>query len=250
MTDGEGGIAGYVLDVVKDAFMQRLLSGLLVSFPQQDPSGTPAPDDALAAMGHDRQIVRGINESSMSYAARLAGFRKPWQTIGNPFTLLDQLAAYLGPLPVMRTVDVRGKWCTRAADGTRSVVRANNWDWDSDPTLNRWARFWVIIYPNGLWTEAPNWGSGRNFGPDHSWGTSATPDQVSSVQAIVRQWKPAGCRCVNIIVAFDNSSFDPATARDGSGLPNGTWDDWTYQIVNGVAQATRLSTARYWGGVT
>jgi hypothetical protein len=249
LTTDEGGEVGFVLDVVKDAFMERVRRGALVSLPQQDPSGTPAPDDALAAMGHDRQIIRGIGESSKSYAARLVGFRTPWKTAGNPFVLLDQLAGYLGPLPLLRTVDVRGKWCTRATNGARSVVRANNWDWDGDTTpLNRWARFWVIIYPNGLW-QPTTWGSGAVWGPNTTWGSTALPGQVSTVQQIVRQWKPAGTRCVNIILAFDDTSFNPATARDGTGLPDGLWGKSSYQASGSTQAPSRLSTAVYWDGV-
>ena len=139
-----------------------------------------------------------------------------------------------------------------AADGTRSVaINKANWDWDSDPyALVRWSRFWVVIYPNGLWSPGPNWGdAGFVYGtPGQTWGTTATTDQVASVQAIVSDWKPAGTRCVNIIVAFDNASFDPATARDGSGLPDGTWGRWG-KYVGGVAVPARLATARYWDGV-
>ena len=251
--NGESELVGYTVDTLKDAFVSRLRAGLLARFPQNDPAGaTTAPDDALAAMGRDRGIIRGINESSQRYAVRLVRAIDDWQTAGNPFTLLKQLAAYCGPGPAFRTVDVRGNWYSIAADGTPSaLINVANWDWDGDPlALEKWSRFWVVIYPNGLWLPGLNWGDGGFVygAPGATWGTTATTDQVASVRGIVSDWKPAGTRCVNIIIAFDGTSFNPATLRDAAGLPNGTWGGWAH-YVNGVVVPVRLATARYWDGI-
>lgn len=252
-TEGDSGLVGYSLDAVKDAFMERLRQGLLARLPQNEPTGQTTPaDDALAAMGRDRRIVRGLNEVAPTYAARLLRWLDDWQTAGNPFALLKQLAAYCGDGPAFRTVDARGNWYSLAADGTPSVlVNQANWDWDSDPSaLAKWSRFWVIIYPNGLWLPGPTYGaSGIAWGDtDRTWGSTATPEEVASVRGIVSDWKPAGTRCVNIVLAFDNTSFDPATTRDGTGLPDGTWGRWS-KVSGGAYVPSRLSSARYWDGV-
>lgn len=250
--EGESALVGYTVDVVADAFMERLRLGHLARFPQNDPTGqTTAPDDALAAIGRDRRIIRGINESAPGYARRLVRAIDDWKTAGNPFALMAQLSAYCGPGPAFRTVDVRGNWYSRAANGTQTTdINVANWDWDGDPyALKKWARFWIVIYPNGLWTVGPNWGDvGFVWGAANAtWGTTATQDEVTSVKAIVRDWKPAGTTCVNIIIAFDNASFDPALPRDAAGLPNGTWGGWAH-TVGGVVVPVRLSSARYWDG--
>ncbi len=249
---GESQLVGYSLDALKDAFIERLREGLLIRFPQQDPTGTPAPDDALAAMGRDRGIVRGLAETSTAYAARLLTWLDVWKTAGNPFTLMDQLAAYTGPLPSFRTVDVLGNWFSRAADGTHtSLMRQANFDWENtSDSLRRWSRFWVIIYPNGLWTQGRNWGDvGAKWGdPGVTWGTTATVSEVASVRGIVRDWKPAGTTCVNVIIAFDNASFSPTGAPDSAGLPDGTWFKWSKKVGSTIVPS-RLSTARYWDGV-
>lgn len=104
-----------------------------------------------------------------------------------------------------------------------------------------------MIYPNGLWTQVETFGDGSTFGDGHTFGSTATPDQVATVKAIVADWKPAGTRCANIILAFDSSSFAPGTARDGSGLPDGTWGTWSKRVGQ-VRTPSRLSTARYWDG--
>jgi hypothetical protein len=203
-------------------------------------------------MGHDRRIPRGIGETSQAYAARLLRWLDDWKTAGNPFALMAQLAAYCGPLVALRTVDVRGNWFSRAADGSQSVVlNAANWDWDNAPdALVRWSRFWVIVYPNGLWTTGRNWGdAGANWGDAGvTWGTSATLGEVQTVRSIVKDWKPGGTKCSNIIIAFDNASFDPTHPRDGSGLPDGTWGHWSLHGTP-ARLPSRLATARYWDGV-
>ena len=250
VSNGDSELVGYVVDVVRDAFVERLRHALLVRFPQQDPTGTPAPDDALAAIGRDRRITRGLFESSKAYAARLLLWLDTWNTAGNPITLLKQLEAYTGPGPTFRTVDVRGNWYSLANGVPRILLNLANWDWDGDPfALAHWSRFWVIIYPNGLWEPSATWGSGGIFGtPGQTWGSTATLDEVQSIRAIVRDWKPAGTRCVNIIIAFDTTSFDPGTLRDGSGLPDGLWGQQA--IVSGTTYVqSRLSTARYWDGI-
>lgn len=255
LTSGEGEQLGYALDAIKDAWAMRLFQGLLARFPQNGPNGQTAPDDALAAQGRDRRIVRGINEPSAAYAARLIRWLDDWATAGNPFALMKQLAGYCGTsptglLPAFRTVDVRGNWYTLDVTRTEFVsINQGNWDWDGNPAaLANWSRFWVVIYPNGLWTPT-TWGSGNTWGqPGLTWGTTATPDQVSSIRGIVSDWKAAGTTCVNIIIAFDSSSFNPTTVRDGTGLPDGTWGT-NAKIVNGQYLPSRLSTARYWDGV-
>ena len=246
----ESELVGYTLDLLKDAFTERLRLGLLARLPQNDPTGKmTAPDDALAAMGRDRRIRRGFNESSQSYAVRLVRWLDDWKVAGNPFALMAQLAGYLGPLVSLRTVDVRGNWFSRAVDGTLSVnLNQANWDWDgAADALARWARFWVIIYPRGFWSTR-TWDDGSTWGDGHTWGTTATPDQVASVRALIQDWKPAGTTCQNIIIAFDDASFDPTQSRDGSGLPDGLWGNWA-TVSGGAYVPSRLTTARYWDGV-
>ena len=248
----DGQLIGWTLDVLKDAFAERLRRGLLVRFPQQDPLGTAGPADALAAMGRDRRIVRGIGETIAAYAKRLLAWLDAWSIAGNPFALMKQLAGYTGPGPSFRTVDVRGNWFSRDGSGNLSVsLNRANWDWDGSPyALSRWSRFWVIIYPNGLWTETAHWGdAGLVWGtPGATWGSTAPSGEANTIQSIITDWKPAGTTCVNIIIAFDPTSFNPATARDGTGLPDGLWGNWS-AIVAGQRVSTRLSTALYWAGV-
>ncbi len=251
LTDGEGGLVGKALSRMRDALLQRVFLGLLARLPQNGPNGETAPPDALVRQGRDRLIYRGIFETDAEYAVRLKAFRDEHATRGNPFTLMRQLHAYVGTTHGVsfRTVDVRGNFYSRSAAGVEtSSLDTQLWDWDGDTSTTgdttRWSRFWVIIYPGTLWTIATaTWGTGTWGDPDHVWGfADMTPEHAETLRAIVDRWKPEGTRCINIIVAFDPASFDPAAPE-----PDGLWG-LPYKYVGGAAVASRLATARYLAG--
>lgn len=243
LTDGDGGKVAASLALTADDFIARARLGLLARFPGY------APDDAaLAAIGRDRRIIRGINEPSAAYAVRLSSAFDDHKRRGNPFAMLKQLQTYLQARCVVRTVDRRGNWYTRDADGVESyVLNTANWDWDGTPASPQWARFWTIIYPeggtkpwapSGLIGSATLWGDGKIGHPDLTIGTTATRDQTASVWSIIRDWKPDGTKCEWVIIAFDADSFSPA----GSTNPAGLWGNWS----NGAGAPVRLASARYW----
>ncbi len=245
LTDGDGGKVGYSLDFIKDGFIERLRLGVLARLPENGPNGETAPPDALEAMGRDRGLIQGISETDAAYADRLKNWLTTWKTAGNPYALMQQLAHYTGSGPAFRTVDVRGNWYSRAANGTETaLLQEENWNWDGID-YTRWSRFWVVIYPNGLWTSVDDWDdTDLDWAEaDHTWGTTATPEHVANIKSIVLDWKPAGTRCVDIIIALDANSFDPTAPE-----PDGTYGRWS-KTVDGVRVASRLSTARYWGGI-
>ena len=245
LTDGEGGLVGYALDLVKDAFLERARLGLLARLPQNDPLGTTtAPTDALTAMGRDRRVVRGIFDTDVQFAARLKTWLTERKTSGAPFTLLRQLHAYLGTGNgvSLRVVDNSGNWYTRSSAGVESSSLATaNWNWDGNTAA--WSRFWVIIYPGTLWTAGATWGSSTWGATDRMWGSTITGEQARTLQAIVNDWKPGFATCVNIILALDAASFNPAAPE-----PDGLWAK-QYKYSIGTAVRSRLATARYEDGV-
>lgn len=247
LTEGEGELVLGSLGVLKDAWLERLTQGLYARFPSY------APESALAYLGRDRKIVRGINESAASYSARLLRWLEDHRIRGNPFALMAQLRAYCNADVRIRTVDAAGNWFTLDRDGTRSfTLGAGNWDWDTE-AASQWSRFWVIIYPTadgepwsdpGDWGDAALWGSGVwGANSTATIGTTATREQVASVRSIVREWQPDGTRCEWIIVAFDDASFDPTAPE-----PDGTWGLWGKDDGAGNYVPSRLRTARYWKG--
>ncbi len=242
LTTGDGELVGYALDLLKDAFVERLRLGHLARFPDNGPNGETPPADALVAQGRDRRVVRGIYETDAEYAVRLKSWLDERRTAGNPFTLLRQLAAYCGPGFSFRTYDVRGNCFSRDVDGNETYA-ATTWDWDGQP--DRWSRFWVIIYPTGIWTVNSDQYAdpGNVYAPnDKQWGVVMPREHIAFVRSIINDWKPAGTRCSNIIVAFDPASFDPTAPE-----PDGTWGSWGKEVA-GERVPARLSTARYLKG--
>ncbi len=239
LTEGEGGLVGYSLDLPKDALMQRVYLGHLARFPQNGPNGETAPPDALDALGRDRGVTKGIDETDASYAYRLTQWLVDARTRGTAFTLMKQLAAYCdwdGSKGVsFRVVDNSGNWFSRSATGveTRSL-NTGNWNWDGDTAS--WARFWVIIYPGTRWVDSgETWGDAGEWGDGSTtWGAlTITDEQARTLQALVADWSPLHALCHTIILATDPASFDPAAPE-----PDGSWTYW----------GNRLTTARYLDG--
>ncbi len=245
LTEEEGELVGYSIDLLKDGALQRLYLGLLSRFPQNGPNGETAPPDALAALGRDRRVVRGIFETPAEYALRLVNWLVDRRKAGSAFALLQKLSEYTGPGFAFRTYDARGNCFSRDVDGVETTELGTTWDWDGEP--ERWARFWVVVYPTALWSTTarqyanvatPDWNP--NAG---QWGVNMDREHIRTLQSIVADWKPEHAECVHIIIAFDPASFDPAAPE-----PDGTWGSWG-KIVGGQRVPARLATARYLNGV-
>ncbi|NUP11211.1 MAG: hypothetical protein HOW73_34630 [Polyangiaceae bacterium] len=236
----------YSFGLALDGIMDWAIEGMRARYPDK------GPPDALPLIGRDRKILRGFAEPADAYRARLKRWLDDHRFRGNAFALLQQIRAYLTGYPVrIRCVNDRGSWQTINPDGSYEVHRKQgNWDWDGRFPLLARTRFWVIIYPlaTGVWTNEGTWGDGARWGDAGTWGTSATVEQVNSIRQLVAEWKPMGTRCPYIIVAFDENSFDP-TDPAGDPLPDGDWGNYMH-LVGGVAQPSRLKTARYWKGTS
>lgn len=226
----------YGFGVVLDAVAEWAGQGVRARFPGLGPA------DALPLIGADRQIVRGFAESDASYAARLVRWLDDWRIAGSAPSVLGQLRGYfLASRPRMRTIDDSGNWVTLASDDTLSWVRGAGWNWDG---LMRWWRFWAVIYPsNGPWQTEGTWSDGTtSWGDGGTWGTTATPDEVATLRAIVAQWKGAHALPQWVIVAFDDATFTP-----GASEPDGSWGPWS-KYVGGVQIPSRIDSARYFDG--
>jgi hypothetical protein len=244
LSSGEGELVLYSPGVLTDAFVERARQGLLARWPSH------APSDALPYLGRDRQIVRGINEPEESYRARLIPWLDQHIVRGNPWALMEQLAAYCQAAVRIRMVDARGNWYTRERDGTESYsLDTGTWNWDNVPAAPHWSRFWVIIYPTldgEPWEQRTgetiaDWGTDAD--PHSTYGSTMTTGEAATIRAIIRSWQPDGTRGEWVIVAFDDASFDPLTPE-----PDGTWG--RFGKPSGVTTVpSRLDTAAYFAGV-
>ncbi len=239
-TAGEGGLLGLALDHVREGFVRRLYLGMLARFPEA------APDDALALIGKDRRVIRGIDETNASYTVRLLAWLTDRRTAGSPWALMKKLQEYIGGGSSFRTVDARGNWFSRSAAGVETyTLNTLNWNWDSSVPSTEWSRFWVIIYPGTrftttgqLWDDGSVWDDTTKL-----WDLTGTADQHQTIRFLVADWKPAGTKCDTIIYATDPASFNPASPE-----PDGKWGKW-FKVVGGVIVPSRLSTAYYADGV-
>lgn len=261
----------YTWLLMKDFAQQRLRYGV-----QARMIGL-APTDALTYIGRALDTPQGPSESTDAYRARLTTAIDDKRLAGTAWPLLRQIRGYCSPhLVRVRLVNEHGHWYTLDRDGTQSTHRYSAWNWDSGranalqlKTLRHranapavfspaipWSKFWVVIYPTTgaptePWQRDGTWGDGQTWGDNgETWGSTATLDDVFAIRRIVRRWKPIGSRCVSIIVCFDDTDFDPASAAPP--LPDGTW---TYAgkydpSTPGRCVPARSSNALYWEGTT
>ena len=166
------------------------------------------PPSALPYLGDGRAMPRYPIDTDASYLARRRDAWNIWKQAGTKIGIDRQFAA-LG-----LTASVKD----RSTPG---------WNWDGD--TDNWSRFWVVItaHPWTTWT----WGSGVLYGDGHTWGSTATLEDVRSVRALVRKWKPAHTVCDHIIVVMDAVTW-------AAEQPDGTW----YNPAN------RSGAAIYWKG--
>ncbi len=209
-------------------------------------------ESALRLVGEDRRMLRYPLETDAEYATRLSMSFDLWKTAGLARAIIREVEGFCGPSNVrVRVVARSGLWHSLAEgqgpDGT--IVKFNaspeNWFWDS--LDERYWRFWVIIYPNGLWTSTRKWDGAMTWGEDQ-WGLSIPGEQASALRELVRRWKPAKCQCVWLIYALDNDLFDPSATYPDASLPDPTWENWT-KLDGGMKVPSRSPDARYQAGL-
>jgi len=222
----------YALTVVFDALIDVVAYGLRAKYPSfASPRG-------LAVIARDRGIVRGIAEADSRLATRCLQWLDDRKTRGNPLALMRQIRGYCGDQVAIRIVNNAGAWHSLDANGVWSYQAPNgNWDWDG---VDKWWRFWVIIYPNGLWSSTETFGETYKFGEETAFGSTITPQQCQDLIAIIRDWSAEPAKCSHVIIAFDPASFSPSATT----VTDGTWGKW-YRYENGVAVPSRLESARY-----
>lgn len=249
----------YTVALVLDASLQRVRNGILARFPGNPPAGAKdastagAPPDALSLICRDRIIRRGPAEPEANIVARLQRAIDDHRVRGNAWAMLEQLQGFFAPRAFkISLVNEHGNFYTIDADGTRSRDKAEPWDWDGSLITDAWARFWVIVYsedgvpfePGPAWGDAEQWGGAWGT-KGYTWGSTATPEDVTGARAIMLDWMMAGSRGVSLVVAFDDSDFEPGAGAPP--LPDGTWG-LPYKIVAGVAVPARNQDAAYWRG--
>lgn len=214
-----------------------------------------APEDALQWIGDTLRVLRGPEESSEAYRARLKLGIDDARRIGTAWVMLEHIRAYCTPHAVrVRLVNNHGTFYTIDRDGTRTVDRGANWNWDG--SSDAWSRFWVMIYPTTgtpkePWDRPKNWGDPLlpwwDPASTETWGSTATAADVFAIRRIVRDKKPAASSCVSILVVFDDTAFDPFDSAPPN--PDGTWKSFGSYVGNATVKTrARSADAIYWAG--
>lgn len=249
-----GGRYMYTSGIQLDAVGEYLRIGALQRFPEYCETA------ALAHLGRDRTIFRGLSETDAAYASRLRKFKKTWQLAGNAPTLIEQLFALMSPNCTRIRYVTEGPgftdwWTVDATSTTHRRVTPANWNWDN---LTGQCRFWIIVYRSDLvpakWGVPPySWGQ-----PGLIWGGdpgSNVRNWLSDCYAIVKAFKAAGSAmgpwsnlAGGLIVADATATgawgaggpFDPDLPA-GSPMPNGMWADPAQRTRDGAIYLSGVS---------
>jgi hypothetical protein len=232
----------YSMGAAMDTLVEKINQGMRLHMPGYgDPTG-------LSYIGQDRLIPQGYQETSAAYASRLKLAWDSWLHAGSVVAILNQILGYVSPAtPIVQFVSNTSVWDTinTALGGWSHYAAPANWNWDYWTTA--WWRSWMIMQSTP-WSSEGTYGDGQTYGDGGAWGTTATPAQCQSLQAIVKLWKPAH-NAVVIIISYDTTLFDNTLAFGSAQLPDGH-HGLSYKSVAGVMTPTRFSTCAYLEGGT
>jgi hypothetical protein len=191
-------------DAVGQAFVGALASGVdaaidrIAQSVKAKLSGL-SPADALAAVGAERIIERGPNETDAAYVARLQGAWDTWPWAGTPYGMLQAFKGLGYPNTGVVIAQVRGgRVCSLDAGGNLVVAAAGNALWCTDSLKDPygspydqpfWSKFDVIFVSPFL----ASWGAGATL-------PGSSSDEVNRIRRLIAAWKPAHATCNRIAV--------------------------------------------------
>jgi len=135
-----------------DALVLSTLAAVRARFPSSTMT------DALARIGAERKIPRGLAESDETFAARVLPWLDAHRGRGGPYALLRQLDAYFQAwlnVPI-DCVSYKGNRhvIDAAALVADSAITHDGITWGGDSS-GKWARFWVFLYLPSAVVPAP-----------------------------------------------------------------------------------------------
>lgn len=216
LQDDVGGSILRSIGTTLDGLAARTNEAVKLRFPEVT---TPT---ALGYIGNDRLIERPPNQTSQGYAKQLREAFDTWRNAGGARTILTQLRLYFTPAtaPVMRAVSNNAVW-HEINNITGVVTRTevgDNWNWDGNP---RWWRGWIIIQGSGFW-NLDYWDNIGTWGDGGVWGSDMSEGDATSLNRIVKKWKPANV-IAQIIVTFNSTLFERTDTAPPN--PNGLGED-------------------------
>lgn len=217
---GEGETLQTVLGRTHDGITEAWRQSVWLSLPSLCPEG------ALGRLGRDRGIVRGLAEPEANYRDRLKRWRQDHRLRGGQPALLSQAYAAL-PATRWYSIDARGTLYSTDNGEDFSIFKGLIWDWDGEPLLPNWARFWLlVVLPEGAepWPSFADgaWGAAIKD-PDVMIGAKGVhPGQIQAIKALTSHdsqpsWTAAGRQPMVLTMIFPGDNFPVA---------GGDWDSW------------------------
>jgi hypothetical protein len=159
-----------------------------------------AASDALASLGTERQMERGLTESEATYRNRIHLAWDLWLTAGSHGSMLRVLRD-MG-YPNAAIVQQNGMGSTLLGDvaqmvnlGTNPLLGGIPW-WTFDTNDLMWSRFAVLFFPPfpAGWT---------NIQTPPSPSSLPSDSEVDIIRRTIQKWKPAKATLVGISVMLD-----------------------------------------------
>jgi hypothetical protein len=212
--------------MLADAGVEMLFAGLFARYPGL---GTAT---ALPYIARSRGILRGVNESDTSFAARLLLWLDRWRIAGSMLAVAHAMQDYAANGAVVKVVNRAGVMLTLNTDGkTWSVNYTSGWNWDGTSNPERagfWSECWVIIF-NPPWAQFGGWPAG----PSPLGALNMPAIDHDNIKAMLQQWKSAHTFIRCVILSYDPTLFDPTNTAK---MPNGKFGQWSYPTSGNAAK--------------
>jgi hypothetical protein len=213
------GTIGYriltTIGVLSDARRDAVVAAVMMRFPGLYTLET------LPLIGQHRGIVRGPNESALSYSTTLEQWLVIGKRKGNRYEMLERIQALFSPVvPWVEIIANDGKTMRLNEDGSLTYG-SRSWNWDGHPEYR--TRFWLVV-PNsavGLVESTVTWDE-----LEAAFATWDVPARLwdfewniypELLRTIEETYRPPHALCDCICIVDDEGTW--ATV-----VPDGTWD--------------------------
>lgn len=278
--DTTGGRLNYTFGALIDMRLEKVAQGVAAHLPViRNPVDRSVvvwvpQADALAVLGSDRQIPRGLTESNASYGERLRVALDSWRFAGTARGVLMQVLGYLLAFtPQARFVStkydrstfpptrVSSRWDTYPAwrpltsnpDTVYALAGGNgDWEWDDFNPISGsmgWWSAYVVIYavaPQAWCHPAQDWGTGSLYTP-------SADGYYSNV--VAGAYQLSGAYSGNSQAWGEGSTYTPSadgyysTVSGGAYVASGSYlgvsQAWGVDVTTDVGQSIAIIVAQF-----
>lgn len=156
-----------------------------------------SPPDILPFVGKERNLPRYPGETLTQWRARMHGAWVAYEFAGDESSIIDQLAK--AGFPGVQILDPWNATFTPSPYWSHFIVRFPIGSHPVTSAGQAWGSF--------------TWGDGTLYGP-----TGITPEQLATIRAIIRKWKPVDWVCRRIDFQISGWSYGTGHLWGETGL--------------------------------